>query len=148
MVTAHGACMGTLGLMECQKYALYVVRKRWVSRFRCTAWKKSNLEKNREKWVISWIGISASWVVGCYRWKESTRHSFFGWSFRWSGCETTSSAFVYFYARALIVYEYSSSGQAISTAQHGGKGTVLDSSQKNLRTMKSIRLAFFAAFLQ
>ncbi len=24
----HGACVGTLGLMECQKYVLYVVRKR------------------------------------------------------------------------------------------------------------------------
>ncbi len=48
-------------------------------------------------------------MVGCYRWKES----FFGWSFRRSGCETTSPAFVYFYARVLMVYEYSSSGQAI-----------------------------------
>ncbi len=26
--TRHGACLGTLGLMECQKYVLYVVRKR------------------------------------------------------------------------------------------------------------------------
>ncbi len=57
------------------------------------------------------IGISASWVVGCYRWEESTRHSFFVWSFRRSGCETTSSAIVYFYARVLIVYEYSSSAR-------------------------------------
>ncbi len=28
---------------------------------------------------------------------------FFGWSFRRSGCDTTSSAFVYFYARVLTV---------------------------------------------
>ncbi len=35
------------------------------------------------------------------------------WSFRRSGCETTSSAFVYFCARVLLVYDYSSSGQAI-----------------------------------
>ncbi len=27
IVLGHGACMGTLGLMECQKYVLYVVRK-------------------------------------------------------------------------------------------------------------------------
>ncbi len=33
----HGACMGTLGLMECQMYVLHVVRI---------------LEKNREKCVI------------------------------------------------------------------------------------------------
>ncbi len=35
--TIHGAYIGTLGLMECQKYVLYVIRKRWSSRFRCTA---------------------------------------------------------------------------------------------------------------
>ncbi len=27
VLTEHGACMGTLGLMECQKRVLYVVRK-------------------------------------------------------------------------------------------------------------------------
>ncbi len=44
IIAAHSACMGTLGLMECQKYVLYVVRKRWSSRFRDTAWKNRILE--------------------------------------------------------------------------------------------------------
>ncbi len=39
---------------------------------------------------------------------------FFRWSFRRSGCETTSSAFVYFCAMVPIVHENSSAGQATS----------------------------------
>ncbi len=40
----HGADIGTLGLMECKQYVLYVIRKRW-SRFRCTVWKNRILGK-------------------------------------------------------------------------------------------------------
>ncbi len=43
--TKHGAYIGSLGLMECKKYVLYVIRKRWSSRFRCTAWKNRMLGK-------------------------------------------------------------------------------------------------------
>ncbi len=41
----HDAYIGILGLMECQKYALYVIRKCWSSRFRCTACKNRILGK-------------------------------------------------------------------------------------------------------
>ncbi len=43
------------------------------------------------------------------------------WSFRRSGCETTSSAFVYFCARVLIVHEYSSSGQYVQYVSFSNK---------------------------
>ncbi len=44
-LTSHGAYIGTLVLIECKKYVLYVIRKRWSSRFRCTAWKNRILGK-------------------------------------------------------------------------------------------------------
>ncbi len=36
VLVVHGACRGTLGLMECQKYVLYVIRKslHWVPKKR------------------------------------------------------------------------------------------------------------------
>ncbi len=56
--------------------------------------------------LILYIGISASCVECCYRWEESTKRLLFGWSFRRSLCETTSSALVYFLSKGFfIVYE-------------------------------------------
>ncbi len=49
---------------------------------------KQNVERTSLPRYWSYIGMC------CYRWNDSTRHSFFGWRFRRSGCETTSSAFV------------------------------------------------------
>ncbi len=78
--TTHGSYIGTLGLMEWQKYVLYVIRKRWSSRFRCTAWKKSNLGKIRGKRVICslWRHHLLSSDFTCLN-RKISRNNYFLW---------------------------------------------------------------------
>ncbi len=54
-----------------------------------------------------------SWVVGCYRWKKSTRRTNLGGAFVGHVARPHRQRLCIFNARVLMVYEYSSSGQAI-----------------------------------
>ncbi len=57
----HGACMGTLGLMKCQKCVRYNLRKRRTSWFRCAA-SKNRIWVKFEKIAFLWSMTSLTFI--------------------------------------------------------------------------------------
>ncbi len=65
---SHGlkaACMSNLLLMECQQYVRCVIRRRWPSRFRCTALINRILGKICDKCVICGLWRHQPLSISC-----------------------------------------------------------------------------------